>query len=184
VQRPSSIPQEILLPRTRRRATPLALVAAGAALTLAVVYLLVGRSAPAPAATAPPRAVSVTTTLATPPPPGPLDGVAPELRAAIEGTLAGYARALESRDAALLARVRPDLSAGERAALLAPFAGAINVGIDLRVLDVTASSERAAVPVLRTDVIVGGAAAQSAPVEEVLRFQRGPAGWALDASRP
>lgn len=183
VQRPASIPQEILLPRTRRRATPLALVLAGAGVALAVVYLLVGRSAPAPAATAPPPTAIVPTTVATPPPPGPLDGIAPDLRSAIESTLADYARALESRDPDLLARVRPDLPAAARAALLAPFAGAINVGVDLRVLDVVVQGERASVPVLHTDVIVGGSSSQTAPVEEVLRFQRGAAGWALDAAQ-
>jgi hypothetical protein len=65
--------------------------------------------------------------------------------------------------------------------LLAPFAGAINVGIDLRVLEIVQVGDGVAVTVLRTDVIVGGSAAQTAPVEEVLRFQHGPSGWGLDA---
>jgi len=67
--------------------------------------------------------------------------------------------------------------------MLAPFAGAINVGIDLRVLDIVQVGEGVAVTVLRTDVIVGGSASRTAPVEEVLRFQHGAAGWGLDAGR-
>src|SRR6185295_15372120 len=48
VQRPEGIPQEILLPRTRRRATPPVLVLAGAAVVLAIVYFLVSSGARAP----------------------------------------------------------------------------------------------------------------------------------------
>jgi hypothetical protein len=105
------------------------------------------------------------------------------LRSAVETTLAEYARALESRDPELLARARPDLPEAERSALLARFEGAINVAIDLRVLDVIASGDGASVPVLRTDVIVGGSSPETAPTEEILRFQRREAGWALDDSR-
>jgi hypothetical protein len=116
--------------------------------------------------------------------PGPLDAVVPELRDAIESALAQYARAMETRDPALLARVRPDLSDAQRALRLQPFAGAINVAIDLRVLDIVQEGAAAvAVSVLRTDVIVGGTSSQAAPVEEVLRFQHGAGGWVLDATR-
>ena len=53
-----------------------------------------------------------------------------------------------------------------------------------RVLDIVqVGADAVAVTVLRTDVIVGGSASQTAPVEEVLRFQHGPAGWGLDAGR-
>jgi hypothetical protein len=95
--------------------------------------------------------------------------------------LAAYGAALEARDDGRLARARPDLSAAQRAALLAPLAGAINVGVDLRVLDVTVSGGAAAVPVLRTAVVVGGGASRSTPVEETLRFRRRAEGWVLDA---
>jgi tetratricopeptide (TPR) repeat protein len=174
---------EIMLPRTRRRSTPLGLVLAGAVVALAAGYLLSrgGRtSAPAPpllVASAPPVAT------ARPLPPGPLDTVDAELRAAIETTLAAYARALEARDPAQLERVRPDLTAGQREALLAPFARAINVASDLRVLDVVPEGVLVAVPVLRTDVIVGGQEQSTSPVEEVLRFRRGPQGWVLHDGR-
>jgi hypothetical protein len=139
----------------------------------------------APADPVPRVQAAAPTTLAAPRDraPGPLDAVVPELRQAIESALADYARALEARDPSLLARARPDLGDAQRAALLAPFAGAINVGIDLRVLDIVPEGDRVAVPVLRTDVIVGGASSESAPVEEVLRFQHGPSGWVLDAGR-
>jgi hypothetical protein len=157
----------------------MALVLGGAGLSMALVYFLVrGRPAPEAPASDAPQAIA-----ATQPPPGPLDAVPSVLRSAIETTLAEYARALESRDPELLARARPDLPAAERSALLARFEGAINVAIDLRVLDVIASADVASVPVLRTDVIVGGASSETAPVEEILRFQRREAGWALDDAR-
>ena len=184
VQRPDSIPQEILLPRTRRRATPMALVLSAAVMLLVLGYFLFARAPRPPAATpSPPPREAALATQAPARAPGPLDAVVPELRQAIESTLADYARALETRNAELLARVRPDLSAAQRAALLAPFAGAINVASDLRVLDVIAEGDRVAVPVLRTDVIVGGSSSRAAPVEEVLRFQHVAAGWVLDARR-
>jgi hypothetical protein len=51
------------------------------------------------------------------------------------------------------------------------------------VLDIVQVGEGVAVTVLRTDVIVGGSSSQTAPMEEVLRFQHGPGGWGLDAAR-
>jgi tetratricopeptide (TPR) repeat protein len=185
VQRPSSIPGEILLPRTRRRATPMALVLAAAVAVLVIGYFVVARAPRLPAATPAPATLQAARPVSTPSDraPGPLDAVVPELRDAIESALAGYARALEARDGELLKRARPDLDEARRGALLAPFAGAINVGIDLRVLDIVQVGEGVAVTVLRTDVIVGGSSSQTAPVEEVLRFQHGAAGWGLSAGR-
>jgi tetratricopeptide (TPR) repeat protein len=185
VQRPDSIPGEILLPRTRRRATPILLVLGAAVAVLVIGYFTVARAPRLAATPAPPVAAAA---LPTPSPrdraPGPLDAVVPELRDAIESALAQYARAMETRDPALLARVRPDLSDAQRALRLQPFAGAINVAIDLRVLDIVQEGAAAvAVSVLRTDVIVGGTSSQAAPVEEVLRFQHGAGGWVLDATR-
>jgi hypothetical protein len=100
----------------------------------------------------------------------------------VETTLAAYARALESQDAELLARARPDLTAAERERLLAPFRGAVNVATDLRVLDVIPSRGLVVVPVLRTDVIIGGRGAPASPVEETLRFERRDGGWRLAGS--
>lgn len=184
VQRPESIPSEILLPRSRRRSTPLVLVLAGAAVAATLFYILGASDGDAPTAPhpAPPRAA---TQAAAPreAAPGPLDGVEASLRQAIEATLADYARALETRDESLLARARPDLSPAERSARLAPFAGAINVASDLRVLDVVPEAGGAAVPVLRTDVIVGGNAGPTSPVEEVLHFRRHEGGWVIRAGR-
>jgi tetratricopeptide (TPR) repeat protein len=180
----SEIPQEILLPRTRRRATPLALVLAGAAVALTAGYVIVlrgTRSVPLP--TPPPPTRPTVAPSARPVAPGPLDMVDAELRQAIEATLAAYGRALESRDPVQLERARPDLSAGEREALLAPFARAINVASDLRVLDVIPQGALVTVPVLRTDVIVGGPERSTSPVEEVLRFRRAPEGWVLHDGR-
>jgi hypothetical protein len=129
-------------------------------------------SSAAPRVTAPP---------ATPPPAGPLATADPEVREAVETTLTAYARALESQDPLLLARARPDLTGAERERLLAPFRGAVNVATDLRVLDVVPSRGAVVVPVLRTDVIVGGRGAPPAPVEETLRFERRDGMWRLVA---
>ncbi|PYQ17366.1 MAG: hypothetical protein DMF80_01095 [Acidobacteria bacterium] len=158
-------PPEIALPR-RPKGTPLLLVFGSAALVIALLLVLTSRPSghPAPVAAAP------TARLAA---------VDPDVRAAVETTLAGYARALESQDAELLARVRPDLRGAERERLLARFRGAINVATDLRVLDVIPGKGVVVVPVLRTDVIVGGRGAPTAPVEETLRFERRDGVWRL-----
>src|SRR5439155_144282 len=108
---------------------------------------------PAPASpTAPAPSEAVRSPLVPAPSPpaaaGPLAAVDPDVRAAVETTLAGYARALESQDAELLARVRPDLRGAERERLLARFRGAINVATDLRVLDVIPGKGVVVVPVL------------------------------------
>jgi tetratricopeptide (TPR) repeat protein len=177
-----SAPVEILLPRTRRRATPFGLILAVGSLLAAGVVFVVGRSGrtvvrrPVVEATLP-------ATPETPRPAGPLASVEPELRAAIEGTLAAYGRALETADAAALAAARPDLGAEAREARLAPFRGALNAAADLRVVDVQLLGDVAVVEVRASDVIVGGRQPPRPPVNEMLRFERRPEGWRLGAAR-
>ncbi len=184
---PAAIPAEILLPRTRRRATPLGLVLGGGALLCAIVFYVVGRGGGTPAR---PQAPGPTLAAATPaserpaPPPtleaaGPLAGLDPELHKALEATLTAYARALESADARLLETARPDLSAAARERRLAPFVGALNAATDIRVLDVHKEGEVFAVSILSTDVIVGGKGTSGPPLEETLRFDRQGGAWLL-----
>jgi hypothetical protein len=181
-------------PRPSARTAAALFVAGGAALVLAGAVFM-SRERPAP--TAPPTAAvtSVASTLPdaetasapaeTPPsePPGPLTSLEPELRRAVEETLAAYGQALEAQDDARLARARPDLGARQRAALLAPFKGALNVATDLRVLEVTTGREDAVATVLRTDVIVDGRGGARPPVEETLRFVRRDGIWTLGGAR-
>jgi tetratricopeptide (TPR) repeat protein len=174
-----------LAPRPTRKGTPLLLVLGSAALMIGLLVALTSRPSGAPARPAAPATVAPATTApaptATPAPAGPLAAADPDVREAVEAVLAAYARALESQDAALLAQARPDLTAAERERLLAPFRGAVNVASDLRVLDVIPSRGLMVVPVLRTDVIVGGRSAPRAPVEETLRFERRDGAWRLAA---
>jgi hypothetical protein len=174
-----------LAPRPTRKGTPLLLVLGSAALMIGLLVALTSRPSGAPARPAPstaaPPATTVPAPTATPAPAGPLAAADPDVRAAVEGVLAAYARALESQDAALLAQARPDLTAAERERLLAPFRGAVNVATDLRVLDVIPSRGLVVVPVLRTDVIIGGRGAPTAPVEETFRFERRDGAWRLAA---
>ncbi|MET0556239.1 MAG: hypothetical protein ABW221_24575 [Vicinamibacteria bacterium] len=186
---PRTIPGEILLPRTRRRATPMRFVLAGGAGVVVLIagLYLTGRpdAGPPPAIERPPTVVPAARATPSPAPEhdGPLAPADRELRAAIGDVLAGYGRALETRDAALLASVRPDLTAAERDRRLARFAGALNVGIDLRVLEAALTPVEAVVTVLRTEVVVGGRGGESPPEEETLRFEKRPEGWTLDARR-
>jgi Tfp pilus assembly protein PilF len=180
----SRIPVEILLPRTRRRATPIGLVLGGAAAVVGVLLVVAGRSG-RPAATPTPGEIAVSpsptteTTL-----PGPLSGIDPTLRAAIQSSLADYGKALERADAVLLADARPDLSPAEREERLAPFVGALNVSTDLRVLDLRFDGTDAVVTLLASAVIVGGRQAARPPFEETLRFTRQAGGWQVRARRP
>ncbi len=185
-----AIPPEIMLPRTRRRATPLGLVIGAGILLSAVVLLLAGRSGSPPQRRVPPS------TSAPRPPqsepaataagetlPGPLTSLDPELRQAIEMTLTAYARALEKADAAALEAARPDMSSDERDARLAIFAGALNAATDIRVLDASVRGDQAVVAILSTDVIVGGSGRPTPPLEETLRFERRGGVWALGSAR-
>jgi hypothetical protein len=97
----------------------------------------------------------------------------------VEAALAAYARALETRDPESLAQARPDLSAERRAALLARFDGALNVAVDLRVIDAVWQDQSATLSVLRTDVIVGGRGGSAPPQEETLRFERRSGAWSI-----
>ena len=124
----------------------------------------------APAAAAPAPTVPVT---------APLEALEPELRGAVEGVLAAYARALETADADLLAQARPDLNPEERARLIAPFLGTINAATDLRVLEATTRGDFAVITVLRTEVIVGGPGGAREPTKETLRLWRRRDGWML-----
>jgi tetratricopeptide (TPR) repeat protein len=186
---PRKIPGEILLPRTRRRATPMRFILVGGAgvfVLIAALYFA-GRpdALPPPTLDRPPTAVPPTAATPSPAvePDGPLAQADPELRATIRDVLAGYGRALETQDAPLLASVRPDLAADERQRMLARFTGALNVGIDLRVLDAAFTSAEAVVTVLRTEVVVGGRGGDTPPEEETLRFEKRPEGWILGARR-
>ena len=178
---------EVLLPRTRRKRTPWGLILGAAGLVFLVLVVFTTWSSPpeAPRATSLPPPAS-RPAVALPPtstePPGPLTNLVPELRGVIEATLAAYAKALESQDAALLAQARPDLSPAKREELLAPMQGALNVATDLRVLDVIPQGRAVVVPVLRTDVIVGGRGRQQPPVEETLRFEWRGGVWVLRQS--
>jgi tetratricopeptide (TPR) repeat protein len=181
-----AIPPEIMLPRTRRRATPLGVVIGAGILLCAVVLLLAGRSGSPPQRRVPPSTSapmppqSEPATAATPHEtlPGPLTSLDPELRQAIETTLTAYARALEKADAA-----RPDMSSVERDARLSAFAGALNAATDIRVLDASVREDKAVVAILSTDVIVGGSGRPSPPLEETLRFERRGRVWALGSAR-
>jgi tetratricopeptide (TPR) repeat protein len=185
---PSRIPVEILLPRTRRRATPAGVILLGAVVLLGVLVVVVGRSGHAPPqapATPPPSAAPPSLAEVAPTTlPGPLTDLDPGLRTAVESTLADYARALERADPLLLAAARPDLSAQEREARRAPFVGALNAAADLRVIDVSIQGNEASVTVLSTDVIVvKGREGSSGPTEENLRFVRRGGTWSLRERR-
>jgi hypothetical protein len=174
-------------PRTAKRTAPLLLAAAAAAVVLVAAVVISRDRSPAPApAVSPLPAVAVDPAPAdrppeppAPEPPGPLTGLEPDLREAVERSLAAYGEALERQDEAALARARPDLAARQRAVLLAPFKGALNVAVDLRVVDVAVRPDDALVTVLRTDVIVDGRGGARPPVEEVLRLVRRGGAWAL-----
>jgi tetratricopeptide (TPR) repeat protein len=183
---PRTIPGEIMLPRTRRRATPMRLILIGCVAVFAIVaglFLSSRTTGPAAPPPPPPTAAAPVATAAPVEDRGPLARVDPELKQAIVSSLEAYQQALEGQDGSLLARARPDLEPGERERMLSRFAGALNVGIDLRVLDVQAAPAEAIVSVLRTEVVVGGKGGERPPEEETLRFDHRPEGWMLGARR-
>ena len=177
----ASLAQEVLLPRTRRRSTPVILIAIGAFVTLGTALFFLLRShAPQPA---PERALTrrVTQNPTSGRQPHPLDDVEPSLRAAIETTLAAYSAALERGDAEALGAARPDLPVGVREAQLAALRGALNVAVDVRVLRVERSGEgQSLVHIQRTDVLVGAGGGSPTPVEETLRFVRRGDVWTIE----
>jgi hypothetical protein len=103
---------------------------------------------------------------------------------AIQTALADYGKALERADARLLAEARPDLSADDREARLAPFLGALNASTDIRVLEVEYAGGDAVVTILASSVIVDGREAPRPPIEETLRFTRQGGGWQIRVRRP
>jgi tetratricopeptide (TPR) repeat protein len=173
-------------PEAARPALPKGAILAGVVVLLVVGAIVVSRRSPRqpPAPVAAPTAAAPATVRPAAPAngtqlPGPLDAADPALRQSIEAVLASYGRALETADASLLAEARPDLSAEDRARLIAAFTGAINAATDLRVLDINARGDLATVSVLRTDVIVGGTGGPRDPTEETLRFWRRRGEWLL-----
>ncbi len=171
-----AVPVEILLPRTRRKATPLTWILGGILAILSVI-LLSGRANQPPA---PPPSVPATMASSAPPgAAGPMDALPRDLRAAVEATLDGYARALESANADLLASARPDLDAASREKRLEPFRGALNTATDLRVIAAHTAGDRAMIEILATDIVVGGSGASRPPTPETLVFERGAEGWRI-----
>jgi len=171
--RPKAIPQEILLPRTVRRATPLGLIFACAALVGAVIWFWPGRPSPRSATT-----VNVPQPPVEAPAEGPLSQVAEPLRRAIESSIAAYGRALERGDLELLAQARPDLSAEAREQRIAPFRGGVNSSAELKILSVVVGADQADVRLLRSEIIVG-VNEPGSRVEETLHFQLRDGQWAL-----
>jgi hypothetical protein len=176
-RRPSGADVALAVKRRATR-TPLGMIVLGA-LVLAALFALwrtpAARPSPSPALVRS-RPLPPAT-----PRSGPLDAIDPDLRQAIQTTLADYAHALESADERLLGRVRPDLGEAERSRAITPFVGALNAATDLRVLDVVVRGAEAEVPVLRTNVIVraGGQGGSDDPIQETLRFERRDGVWAL-----
>lgn len=175
-------------PRASRRPPTPILVGGGAVLLIAAASLAMLREAPA-ASVEPAPVASLAGS-------GPavaeraaedteraFAGQDAELRRAVEDILAGYARALESIDGALLAETRPDMPAKTRAALMAEREGATNIAADLRVLAVARRGGQATVRIRRTEVVVAGRAVARPSVEETLRFQRDGDAWVLRPSR-
>jgi tetratricopeptide (TPR) repeat protein len=160
--------------------TPMPYILGGAAvLALPLAFFLL-RSDPAPTppatapATSPVRAAPTTTV-----PSGPLAGLAPEVRTGIERILEQYALALESRDADRMQLARPDLTAAERDAILAPLRGAISVTTDLRILDVAVEQDGVVLTLLREDTLVGGNGQSPPRQEETLRAAPVDGRWQL-----
>ncbi len=172
-------PTAALLPR--RRATPLVVILGSAVAFFALVFYVSGQRGLRP--TPPPASVVLPPSAGALPPPttaaGPLAAAPPELRSAVEAALAAYSRAMEARDPELLAEARPDLTAEQRHQRLAPFDGALNVAVDLRVIDAALQEQTATLSVLRTDVIVGGRGGSPPPEEETLRFERKGGTWSI-----
>jgi hypothetical protein len=178
------VPLEILLPRTRRRATPFGWIVAGGLTVICVLLWLTGRPPHTTVATPLPP---ITTGAPAPPrrqePPGPLTGIDPSLRRSIEAALVAYTRALEATDTTLLAAARPDLPADERERRIASFAGALDVNADLRVLDVKVQADSADVPILLAVEVLGGRQPARPPREETLHFERRGGTWVLRQRR-
>ncbi|PYQ47824.1 MAG: hypothetical protein DMF78_22730 [Acidobacteria bacterium] len=175
-----------------RRGPSLVALFAVLALVLAMAAVFAPRRrplvTPSPTSTLAPAPVAAATTPwpAVSEPPGgqddtgPLAGIDPALRDAIRATLTLYGRALQRADLALLAQARPDLSEEARAQAVAPFRGALNVTTQLRVVEVAREGDRARVPILRRDVVIGGRGADAPPVRETLSFRRRGGAWALE----
>jgi hypothetical protein len=184
------VPEPVAPARRSLPLGPILAFAGGTAIVVAAAVVLTREPQPTPRPETVPSTVAVATpeSPAAPPdppltePPGPLTDLEPELRQTVERTLAAYGAALEGQDEAALAQARPDLGARQRTTLLAPFKGALNVAIDLRVVDAAARREDAVVTVLRTDVIVDGRGGARPPVEETLRFVKRAGAWTLGAA--
>lgn len=183
----SRIPVEILLPRTRRRATPVGVILLSAVALMGILAVVLGRSGRTPPPPSPvplPSAAPSPAVAAEPTPrPGPLATLDPALRTAVEKTLADYARALEHADLALLAEARPDLTPKERGSRRAPFVGALNAAADIRVIEAVVRGNEAGVTILSTYVIVDGREDPAGPIEETLRFVRRGNAWSLQERR-
>jgi tetratricopeptide (TPR) repeat protein len=168
-------------PARRRGRTPLGLVLGGAAAFAGVLgFLFLRRDAPRHEGT-PSVVVTQPGLEARRSSPereailGPLVELDPGLQTAVEEALASYAHALESGDEARLARARPDLSSADRQARIAPFVGARDIRVSLRVIEVSVAGESAVVRIERTDT-VGGSGALAA---ETLRFLNRGGEWLL-----
>ena len=134
-------------------------------------------AAPAPAVRTPPAAPASPPATAVP---APATGPRAEIRALLEN----YVRAVETKDVALLHRVRPNLTEDELRRVRQSNEIKRSHKVDLRVFDVTVNGDEAQADGRREDVVVlsSGQRLQT-ETKFSYTFKRGPRGWVLDQVR-
>ena len=134
-------------------------------------------AAPAPAVRTPPAAPASPPATAVP---APATGPRAEIRALLEN----YVRAVETKDVALLHRVRPNLTEDELRRVRQSNDIKRSHKVDLRVFDVTVNGDEAQADGRREDVVVlsSGQRLQT-ETKFSYTFKHGPRGWVLDQVR-
>jgi serine/threonine protein kinase len=112
------------------------------------------------------------------------DGGAPDLaaagdEAAIRQLVADYARAIETKDLELFRALKPNLSREEERRLQEGFRAVASQRVNLTILSIDRSGDKASVVLARRDTIQAGGRQQTAESQQMIALSRADAGWRI-----
>ncbi|MGE5814105.1 MAG: hypothetical protein ACM36C_06435, partial [Acidobacteriota bacterium] len=135
--------------------------------------------APAPPPAKPGASATAPTTSESREPLTTLRSTAEQEDAAIRRVIATYARAIETKDAALFRSIKPNLSREEERRLEESFQAVTSQRVNVTVLSIDRRGDQASVAIRRRDTIQAGGRQHTSETQQVMRLARAGRDWSI-----
>jgi serine/threonine protein kinase len=99
--------------------------------------------------------------------------------AAIRQVIANYGRAIEGKDLRLFRAIKPNLTAEDERRLQEGFRAVTSQRVNLTILSIDRTDNRATAQIRRRDEIVAGGRKQTTEAQQILSFVRAAGGWVI-----